>query len=75
MLLVDGQTFHLFLYFCLQKGEVIVPNDDTVMIESDGSLSLSVSNGDDSGEYSCIAINAAGYATRKVQLTVYGELH
>ncbi|KAM5147900.1 hemicentin-1 [Mantella aurantiaca] len=53
-----------------KKGESVVPNNDT-MIESDGSLSLSVPSGDDSGEYSCSAINAAGYATRKVQLTVY----
>ncbi|XP_018408468.1 PREDICTED: hemicentin-1 [Nanorana parkeri] len=54
-----------------KKGETIVPNNGTVMIESDGSLVLSAPSGEDSGEYSCSAINAAGYATRKVQLTVY----
>nr|DBA18217.1 TPA: hypothetical protein GDO54_016492 [Pyxicephalus adspersus] len=58
-----------------KKGEAVVPNNDTIILESDGSLFLAVPSGEDSGEYSCSAINAAGYATRKVQLTVYGKLH
>ncbi|KAM4722858.1 hemicentin-1 [Rhinophrynus dorsalis] len=54
-----------------KKGETIVANNDTVTIESDGTLLLSSPGGDDSGEYTCTAVNAAGYAARKVQLTVY----
>ncbi|XP_040215726.1 hemicentin-1 isoform X1 [Rana temporaria] len=54
-----------------KKGENVVPNNGTILIDSDGSLFLSTPHGEDSGEYSCSAINAAGYATRKVQLTVY----
>ncbi|XP_075689566.1 hemicentin-1 [Rhinoderma darwinii] len=54
-----------------KKGETVVLNNDSVTIESDGSLFLSTPGGEDSGEYSCTAVNAAGYAARKVQLTVY----
>ncbi|XP_068096243.1 hemicentin-1 isoform X2 [Hyperolius riggenbachi] len=54
-----------------KKGETIIPNNNTKMLESDGSLFLSAPSGEDSGEYSCRATNAAGYAARKVQLTVY----
>ncbi|XP_075038771.1 hemicentin-1 [Mixophyes fleayi] len=54
-----------------KKGETIVQNNDSIIIESDGSLFLSAPGGEDSGEYSCSAVNAAGYAARKVQLTVY----
>eukprot|EP00079_Xenopus_tropicalis_P024320 XP_012816895.1 PREDICTED: hemicentin-1 [Xenopus tropicalis] len=54
-----------------KKGEIVVPNNDTIIAESDGTLLLSSPGGEDSGEYSCSAINAAGYAARKVQLTVY----
>ncbi|KAM9324527.1 hemicentin-1 [Gastrophryne carolinensis] len=52
-------------------GESILLNNDTLTIESDGSLFLATPSGEDSGEYSCTAINAAGSASRKVQLTVY----
>ncbi|XP_040264776.1 hemicentin-1 isoform X1 [Bufo bufo] len=54
-----------------KRGETIIPNSDTIIIESDGSLFLSSPGGEDSAEYSCTAVNAAGYAARKVQLTVY----
>ncbi|KAM3915384.1 hemicentin-1 [Leptodactylus fuscus] len=54
-----------------KKGETIVPNNDSVIIEPDGSLFLTAPGGEDSAEYSCTAVNAAGYAARKVQLTVY----
>ncbi|XP_063796284.1 hemicentin-1 isoform X2 [Pseudophryne corroboree] len=54
-----------------KKGEIIVQNNDSTIIESDGSLFLSAPGGEDSGEYMCSAVNAAGYAARKVQLTVY----
>ncbi|CAH2311914.1 hemicentin-1 isoform X2 [Pelobates cultripes] len=54
-----------------RKGDSIVPNNDTFLIDSEGSLQLSSPGGEDSGEYSCNAVNAAGYAARKVQLTVY----
>lgn len=39
---------------------------------SDGSLHVVSPGGEETGEYVCTATNAAGYATRKVQLTVYG---
>ncbi|XP_053325662.1 hemicentin-1 [Spea bombifrons] len=54
-----------------RKSEIIVPTNDTILIESDGSLYLSSPGGENSGEYTCNAVNAAGYAARKVQLTVY----
>ncbi|KAM4642152.1 hemicentin-1 [Discoglossus pictus] len=54
-----------------KKGDIIVPNNDTVTAESDGSLFLSLPGGEDSGEYTCTAVNPAGYAARKVYLTVY----
>uniref|UniRef100_A0A669QE89 Hemicentin 1 n=1 Tax=Phasianus colchicus TaxID=9054 RepID=A0A669QE89_PHACC len=38
---------------------------------SDGSLYVVSPEGEETGEYVCTATNAAGYATRKVQLTVY----
>uniref|UniRef100_A0A8C3SN85 Ig-like domain-containing protein n=1 Tax=Chelydra serpentina TaxID=8475 RepID=A0A8C3SN85_CHESE len=40
---------------------------------SDGSLYVVSPGGEETGEYLCTATNAAGYATRKVQLTVYGK--
>ncbi|XP_073439014.1 hemicentin-1 [Dendrobates tinctorius] len=54
-----------------KKGEAIIPNNASIIIESNGSLLLSSPGGEDSAEYSCTAVNAAGYAARKVQLTVY----
>ncbi|KAG8436526.1 hypothetical protein GDO86_007581 [Hymenochirus boettgeri] len=54
-----------------KKEEIIALNNATITAESDGSLHLSSPGGEDSGEYSCNAVNAAGFAARKVQLTVY----
>ncbi|NXL77816.1 HMCN1 protein, partial [Leptocoma aspasia] len=54
-----------------KKGEVILPNNVRFSAGSDGSLYVVSPGGEESGEYVCTATNAAGYATRKVQLTVY----
>ncbi|TRZ22552.1 hypothetical protein HGM15179_004536 [Zosterops borbonicus] len=54
-----------------KKGEVILPSDVRFSAGSDGSLYVVSPGGEESGEYMCTATNAAGYATRKVQLTVY----
>ncbi|ETE68709.1 Hemicentin-1, partial [Ophiophagus hannah] len=54
-----------------KKGEVIPPSSLMFSSGSDGSLYVVSPGGEESGEYICTATNAAGYATRKVQLTVY----
>ncbi|XP_034265503.1 hemicentin-1 isoform X1 [Pantherophis guttatus] len=54
-----------------KKGEVIPPSSLMFSAGSDGSLYVVSPGGEESGEYLCTATNAAGYATRKVQLTVY----
>ncbi|NWQ77372.1 HMCN1 protein, partial [Columbina picui] len=54
-----------------KKGEVILPSDVKFSAGSDGSLYVVSPGGEETGEYVCTATNAAGYATRKVQLTVY----
>ncbi|XP_029473326.1 LOW QUALITY PROTEIN: hemicentin-1 [Rhinatrema bivittatum] len=54
-----------------KKGELITPSNAKFLAGSDGSLHIVSPGGDESGEYVCTATNAAGYATRKVQLTVY----
>uniref|UniRef100_A0A8C5X6K5 Hemicentin-1 n=1 Tax=Malurus cyaneus samueli TaxID=2593467 RepID=A0A8C5X6K5_9PASS len=54
-----------------KKGEVILPSNVRFSAGSDGSLSVVSPGGEETGEYVCTATNAAGYATRKVQLTVY----
>ncbi|XP_060132638.1 hemicentin-1 isoform X1 [Zootoca vivipara] len=54
-----------------KKGEVISPSNLKFSAGSDGSLYVVSPGGEESGEYICTATNAAGYATRKVQLTVY----
>lgn len=43
-------------------------------MDSDGSLLISSPSGDETGEFVCTATNAAGSASKKVQLTVYGNL-
>ncbi|KAM4548643.1 hemicentin-1 isoform 1-T1 [Odontesthes bonariensis] len=40
-------------------------------LDSDGSLLITSPSGNETGEFVCTATNAAGYASRKVQLTVY----
>uniref|UniRef100_A0A8B9ZBH1 Hemicentin 1 n=1 Tax=Anas platyrhynchos TaxID=8839 RepID=A0A8B9ZBH1_ANAPL len=54
-----------------KKGEVILPSNGKFSAGSDGSLYVVSPGGEETGEYVCTATNAAGYATRKVQLTVY----
>ncbi|KAL8178141.1 UNVERIFIED_CONTAM: Hemicentin-1 [Gekko kuhli] len=57
----------------LVRGELIPPSNPKFSAVSDGSLHVVSPGGEESGEYICTATNAAGYATRKVQLTVYGK--
>ncbi|NXB77102.1 HMCN1 protein, partial [Donacobius atricapilla] len=54
-----------------KKGEAILPSNARFSAGSDGGLYVVSPGGEESGEYVCTATNAAGYATRKVQLTVY----
>ncbi|XP_068809627.1 hemicentin-1 isoform X4 [Struthio camelus] len=54
-----------------KKGEQILPSNMKFSAGSDGSLYVVSPGGEETGEYVCTATNAAGYATRKVQLTVY----
>ncbi|KAH0618306.1 hypothetical protein JD844_017377 [Phrynosoma platyrhinos] len=54
-----------------KKGEVIPPSNLKFSSGSDGSLYIVSPGGEESGEYICTATNPAGYATRRVQLTVY----
>ncbi|NXJ63832.1 HMCN1 protein, partial [Rostratula benghalensis] len=53
------------------KKEVILSSNVKFSAGSDGSLQVVSPGGEETGEYVCTATNAAGYATRKVQLTVY----
>lgn len=61
------------LWVVLQKGELISMSSAKFSAGADGSLYLVSPGGEESGEYTCTATNAAGSAKRKVQLTVYGE--
>ncbi|KAM6165457.1 hemicentin-1 [Erethizon dorsatum] len=54
-----------------KKGEVIPTGSAKFSAGADGSLYVVSPGGEESGEYVCTATNAAGYAKRKVQLTVY----
>ncbi|XP_019355735.1 hemicentin-1 isoform X2 [Alligator mississippiensis] len=54
-----------------KKGELIPLSNTKFSAGSDGSLYIVSPGGEETGEYVCTATNAAGYATRKVQLTVY----
>ncbi|XP_060630493.2 hemicentin-1 isoform X1 [Anolis sagrei] len=54
-----------------KKGGVISPSNLKFSSGSDGSLYVASPGGEESGEYICTATNPAGYATRRVQLTVY----
>ncbi|KAM4629779.1 hemicentin-1 [Polymixia lowei] len=40
-------------------------------LDSDGSLRIASPSGNETGEFICTATNAAGYSSRRVQLTVY----
>ncbi|XP_010851375.1 PREDICTED: hemicentin-1 isoform X2 [Bison bison bison] len=54
-----------------KKGELISSSNAKFSAGADGSLYVVSPGGEESGEYVCTATNAAGYAKRKVQLTVY----
>ncbi|XP_064450302.1 hemicentin-1 isoform X2 [Mirounga angustirostris] len=54
-----------------KKGELISTSSAKFSAGPDGSLYVVSPGGEESGEYVCTATNAAGYAKRKVQLTVY----
>uniref|UniRef100_A0A8C9DLV3 Hemicentin-1 n=1 Tax=Prolemur simus TaxID=1328070 RepID=A0A8C9DLV3_PROSS len=54
-----------------KKGELISMSSAKFSAGADGSLYVVSPGGEESGEYVCTATNAAGYAKRKVQLTVY----
>lgn len=42
-------------------------------LDPDGNLLINSPSGNETGEFTCTASNAAGSASRKVQLTVYGK--
>ncbi|KAK1329305.1 hypothetical protein QTO34_011486 [Cnephaeus nilssonii] len=54
-----------------KKGELISTSNAKFSAGADGSLYVVSPGGEENGEYVCTATNAAGYAKRKVQLTVY----
>ncbi|VTJ81530.1 Hypothetical predicted protein, partial [Marmota monax] len=54
-----------------KKGELISAGSAKFSAGADGSLYVVSPSGEESGEYICTATNTAGYAKRKVQLTVY----
>ncbi|XP_021053028.1 hemicentin-1 [Mus pahari] len=54
-----------------KKGELISTDSAKFSAGADGSLYVVSPGSEESGEYICTATNAAGYAKRKVQLTVY----
>lgn len=61
-------------HYCLssQQGETLDLSGGAFSLEEDGSLYLVSPGANESGEFVCTATNAAGYSSRKVQLTVYG---
>ncbi|XP_068599564.1 hemicentin-1 [Brachionichthys hirsutus] len=52
-------------------GELLHLGGPAFSLISDGSLTITSPSGNEAGEFICTATNAAGYASRKVQLTVY----
>ncbi|KAK6167247.1 hypothetical protein SNE40_021325 [Patella caerulea] len=53
------------------KNEVLVTGDELgINILSDGSLEIKSADGEDTGQYRCMAINVAGNATRVVDLKI-----
>ncbi|XP_066533975.1 hemicentin-1 [Hoplias malabaricus] len=54
-----------------KRGEPLDMNGGLFSLEDDGSLLIVSPSGQESGEFVCTATNAAGYSSRKVQLTVY----
>ncbi|KAK3506808.1 hypothetical protein QTP70_028372 [Hemibagrus guttatus] len=54
-----------------KQGETLDLSGGAFSLEEDGSLYLASPGANESGEFVCTATNAAGYSSRKVQLTVY----
>ncbi|XP_031431207.1 LOW QUALITY PROTEIN: hemicentin-1 [Clupea harengus] len=54
-----------------KRGELLDLSSSAFSLREDGSLHITSPGGNESGEFLCTATNAAGYASRKVQLTVY----
>uniref|UniRef100_A0A4W6D352 Hemicentin-1 n=1 Tax=Lates calcarifer TaxID=8187 RepID=A0A4W6D352_LATCA len=52
-------------------GELLNLGGPAFSLDSDGSLRIASPSGNETGEFICTATNAAGFASRKVQLTVY----
>uniref|UniRef100_A0A3Q1K5W9 Ig-like domain-containing protein n=1 Tax=Anabas testudineus TaxID=64144 RepID=A0A3Q1K5W9_ANATE len=54
-------------------GKLLYLGGPDFSLDSDGSLFITSPSGNETGEFICTATNAAGYTSRKVQLTVYGK--
>ncbi|KAG7487577.1 hypothetical protein MATL_G00024890, partial [Megalops atlanticus] len=54
-----------------KRGELLDLSGESFSLNPDGSLHIASPSGNESGEFVCTATNAAGYSSRKVQLTVY----
>ncbi|XP_036834633.1 hemicentin-1 isoform X2 [Oncorhynchus mykiss] len=54
-----------------KRGELLNVGGLSFSLGSDGSLHITSPTGEESGEFVCTATNAAGYRSKKVQLTVY----
>uniref|UniRef100_A0A665VTB7 Hemicentin-1 n=1 Tax=Echeneis naucrates TaxID=173247 RepID=A0A665VTB7_ECHNA len=52
-------------------GELLYLGGPAFSLDPDGSLHIASPSGNETGEFICTATNAAGYASRKVQVTVY----
>uniref|UniRef100_A0A3Q2CT39 Hemicentin-1 n=1 Tax=Cyprinodon variegatus TaxID=28743 RepID=A0A3Q2CT39_CYPVA len=52
-------------------GELLNLGGPAFSLDLDGGLRITSPSGNETGEFVCTATNAAGYASRKVQLTVY----
>ncbi|XP_041648005.1 hemicentin-1 [Cheilinus undulatus] len=52
-------------------GELLYLGGPAFSLDSDGSLLIASSSGNETGEFICTATNPAGFASKKVQLTVY----
>lgn len=65
---------HDHSHYCVlsQQGELLDLSSGAFSLEEDGSLHIASPGANESGDFVCTATNAAGYSSRKVQLTVYG---
>uniref|UniRef100_A0A665VT70 Hemicentin-1 n=1 Tax=Echeneis naucrates TaxID=173247 RepID=A0A665VT70_ECHNA len=57
----------------LKKHKLLYLGGPAFSLDPDGSLHIASPSGNETGEFICTATNAAGYASRKVQVTVYGK--